>query len=179
VHDKFSKNRSWAYFEKQKGVSLFAFRTVRNQPQDMGPYYLSKSVAGFAQIIYVQLQFFDHLAHDFIAKGLSALGSKIATSGNGEHLWILRVGCPTGSWVGRQDCPSDSGISLGLALPGADEMFTELNLGCFGNPFPSRTGWAHRNRPTYCEAFLQFRATPFSAICAISTQVLRSVLLVL
>jgi len=36
----------------------------------MGPHYLSKPVADFAQIIYVQLQFFDHLAHDFIAKGL-------------------------------------------------------------------------------------------------------------
>jgi pyruvate formate lyase activating enzyme len=36
----------------------------------MGAYYLSKSSAGFAQIIYVQLQFFDHLAHDLTAKGL-------------------------------------------------------------------------------------------------------------
>jgi hypothetical protein len=72
VHDEFSKNRSWAYFEKQKGPKLFAFQPVRNQLQDIGPHYLSKPVAGFAQVIYVQLQFFDHLAHNFIAKGLKS-----------------------------------------------------------------------------------------------------------
>ena len=72
MHDDFSKNRSWAYFEKQKCGSLFAFQPVRNQSQEIGPYYLSEPSAGFAQIIYVQLQFFDNLAHDFIAKGLNS-----------------------------------------------------------------------------------------------------------
>jgi hypothetical protein len=74
VHDELSTNRSWAYFEKQKYGSLFAFQPVRNQSQHIGPHYLSKSSAGFAQIIYVQLQFFDHVTHDFTAKGLNTLG---------------------------------------------------------------------------------------------------------
>jgi hypothetical protein len=34
VYDEFSKNRSWAYFEKQKCGSHFAFQTIRNQFQD-------------------------------------------------------------------------------------------------------------------------------------------------
>jgi hypothetical protein len=57
--------------KSKKCSSLFAFQPVRNRPRDIAPYYLSKPAAGFAQIIYVQLQFFDHLAHNFIAKGLN------------------------------------------------------------------------------------------------------------
>jgi len=52
---------------------LFAVQAVRNQSQEIRPHYLSEPAAGFAQIIYVQLQFFDHLAHDSIAKGLNRL----------------------------------------------------------------------------------------------------------
>jgi hypothetical protein len=34
VYDEFSKNRSWAYFEKEKCDSRFASQTIRNQQQD-------------------------------------------------------------------------------------------------------------------------------------------------
>ena len=33
-------------------------------------YYVSKSRRGFAQIVCGQLQFFDNLVHNFVAKGL-------------------------------------------------------------------------------------------------------------
>jgi hypothetical protein len=52
---------------------LFCFSKCQKPVQDTVVYYLSKSSAGFAQIIYVQLQFFDHLAHKFIAKELQQL----------------------------------------------------------------------------------------------------------
>jgi len=36
VYDEFSKNRRWAYFEKQKCGSRCAFQTIRSQQQDTG-----------------------------------------------------------------------------------------------------------------------------------------------
>jgi hypothetical protein len=70
VYAEFSKNRSWAYFEKQNAAALLLFKPSGTKTGHR-PHYLSKPSDGFAQIIYVQLQFFDHLAHNFIAKGLN------------------------------------------------------------------------------------------------------------
>jgi hypothetical protein len=51
-------------------ASTGGFSNHQKQVLDNVLHYLSKSCRGFAQIIYVQLQFFDHLAHNFIAKRL-------------------------------------------------------------------------------------------------------------
>ena len=66
---------------KSKMRQPFCFSNHRERKQDIGPHYLSKPSDGFAQIIYAQLQFFDHSAHNFIAKGLSATSKGRAFSG--------------------------------------------------------------------------------------------------
>jgi hypothetical protein len=56
---------------KSKNAAAFLlFNPSGTSPRTSVSIILSKSSAGFAQIIYVQLQFFDHHAHNFIAKGL-------------------------------------------------------------------------------------------------------------
>jgi len=55
---------------KSKNASAFCFSNRQKPSLQHWPLLFEQILGGFAQTMYVQLQFFDHHAHNFTAKGL-------------------------------------------------------------------------------------------------------------